>query len=174
MVKRLMFVWIALLAVLVVGCAPATTTSTTSTDLLMLPLVNVRTGETFTLASFAGKTVFVETMATWCSNCRAQLTNVGGAVAQLPADQYVFIALEVEANVTNDALRQYADNNGFGWTFAVATPEVLAAIVAQYGRTAITPPSTPHFIIRPDGTLPAQITTGIESTEQLIAQLRGV
>ncbi|KPK07150.1 MAG: hypothetical protein AMJ56_13680, partial [Anaerolineae bacterium SG8_19] len=35
-----------------------------------LTLTNARTGETFTLADFGGQTVFVEPMATWCSNCR--------------------------------------------------------------------------------------------------------
>jgi hypothetical protein len=30
-----------------------------------LPLTNAHTGETFTLANFAGKTVYIEPMATW-------------------------------------------------------------------------------------------------------------
>ncbi|HEX2907728.1 MAG TPA: hypothetical protein VHO69_12745 [Phototrophicaceae bacterium] len=32
-----------------------------------LPLVNARTGETFTFADLAGKVIFVEPMATWCT-----------------------------------------------------------------------------------------------------------
>ena len=38
-----------------------------------LPLTNARTGETFTFADFAGKTVFVEPMATWCTNVTTQV-----------------------------------------------------------------------------------------------------
>src|SRR5215475_4612241 len=41
-----------------------------------LPLVNARTGQAFTLADFAGKTVYVEPMATWCTNCRQQMGTI--------------------------------------------------------------------------------------------------
>ena len=43
------------------------------------------TDQTFTLADFAGKTVYVEPMATWCTNCRQQLGNVTEAKAELEA-----------------------------------------------------------------------------------------
>ena len=48
-----------------------------------LPLTNAQTGETFSLADFAGQTVYVEPMATWCANCRQQLGNVNEAKMQL-------------------------------------------------------------------------------------------
>ena len=34
--------------------------------------MDARTGQTFTLADLQGKTVYVEPMATWCTNCRQQ------------------------------------------------------------------------------------------------------
>lgn len=136
-----------------------------------LPLVNAATGETFTLADFAGRTVFVEPMATWCTNCRQQLGNVAAARAQVSADQVVFIALSVETNITAADLAEYAADNGFDWTFAVLTPELLEQLVLAFGRTISNPPSTPHFIIRPDGSA-TQLTTGIESSDQIVEQLR--
>ena len=54
-----------------------------SPDWTNLPLVNARTGDTFTLADFAGKTVFIEPMATWCPNCRAQQGYVREAMGSL-------------------------------------------------------------------------------------------
>ena len=54
--------------------------------------------------------------------------------------------------------------------FAVATPELLTALVEEFGRTITSPPSTPHFIIRPDGTT-TDLTTGIEAPEVLLAQI---
>lgn len=135
-----------------------------------LPLTNARTGETFTFADFADKTVFVEPMATWCTNCRQQLGNVSSVRTQVDANQFVFIALSVETNITADDLAQYAEDNGFDWLFAVLTPEMLGELAATFGRTITNPPSTPHFIIRPDGTT-TELTTGIESDSQIIEQL---
>lgn len=135
-----------------------------------LPLTNARTGETFTFADFAGKTVFVEPMATWCTNCRQQLGNVSSVRTQLDADQFVFIALSVETNITSADLAQYADDNGFDWLFAVLTPAMLGELTATFGRTITNPPSTPHFIIRPDSTTTG-LTTGIESGSQIVEQL---
>jgi thiol-disulfide isomerase/thioredoxin len=132
-----------------------------------LVLTNARTGETFTFADFAGKTVFVEPMATWCSNCRQQLGNVSAAKAQLNSDEVVFVALSVETNISDAELAQYADAAGFDWLFAVATPELLQGLVSTFDRTITNPPSTPHFIIRPDGSTTA-LVTGIEPPELLI------
>jgi len=135
-----------------------------------LPLTNARTGETFTFADFAGKTVFVEPMATWCANCRQQLSNLSSVYAQMDTDQFVFIALSVETNITANDLAQYADDNGFDWLFAVLTPQMLGELTATFGRTITNPPSTPHFIIRPDGTTTG-LATGIESGSQIVEQL---
>ncbi len=135
-----------------------------------LPLTNARTGESFTFADFAGQTVFVEPMATWCSNCRQQLGNVRSAREQL-GENVIFVALSVETNISSADLAAYADTNGFEWHFAVMTPELLAELVNTFGRTISNPPSTPHFVIRSDGTVSA-LSTGIESASEIVAQLQ--
>lgn len=135
-----------------------------------IALTNVRTGETFTLADFAGKTIFVEPMATWCTNCRRQLTNVSSARAQFD-DDVVFIALSVETNISNEDLKAYTESTGFDWVFAVATSELLQELVALYGQTITNPPSTPHFIIRPDGST-TDLVTGIEGVEEIVSQIQ--
>lgn len=134
------------------------------------PLVNARTGETFTLADFTGKTIFVEPMATWCTNCRRQLNNVKQARAGLNSDDIVFIALSLETNLDAATLAAYADNEGFDWLFAVMTPEILQEMAAEFGQIITSAPSTPHFIIRPDGTF-TELVTGIESPEAITSQL---
>lgn len=133
-------------------------------------LTDVRSGERFTLADFAGKRIFVETMATWCSNCRQQLNHVAQAKSQLSGDDVVFIALSVETNLAASDLAQYQQNQGFDWTFAVATPELLQMLADDFSRAILNPPSTPHFIIYPDGTI-GELVTGIEPAEQLLAAL---
>ena len=135
-----------------------------------MTLTDARTGESFTLADFAGKTVFVETMATWCPNCRQQLGNVKSAVAGADEMQTAFIAISVETTLAAETLAQYADDNGFGWTFAVATPEMVQALADTFGQTIANPPATPHFLILPDGSH-SDLATGFESGEQILANL---
>lgn len=134
-----------------------------------IALIDARSGSTFTLADFAGKTVFVEPFATWCSNCRQQLGNVQAAKAGLGED-VVFVALSVEPNIGADALARYADDAGFDWIFAAMPPELLQALAAQFGQTIANPPATPHFLIRPDGST-TDLVTGIESPDAIKAQI---
>lgn len=134
-----------------------------------IALIDARSGSSFTLADFAGKTVFVEPFATWCSNCRQQLGNVQAAKAALGED-VVFVVLSVEPNIGVDALARYADDAGFEMTFAAMPPELLQALAAQFGQTIANPPATPHFVIRPDGST-TELVTGIESPEAIMAQI---
>jgi len=138
-----------------------------------LALTNARTGEAFTLADFADKTIFVETMATWCTRCRQQLNNVRDAKQQFSGDDVVFVALSVETNIDDATLANYADGSVYDWLFAVSTPELLEQLAGEFGRAIIIPPSTPHFIIRPDGTH-TELTTGIDPAGQIVAQIKAV
>lgn len=135
-----------------------------------MALTDARTGATFTLADFVGKHVFVETMATWCPNCREQLGNVKSAAARADAAQTVFVAISVETDLPPATLAQYADDNDFPWTFAVATPAMVQALAETFGQTIANPPATPHFILLPDGSH-GDLVTGFESGDQLLVNL---
>ena len=135
-----------------------------------IELTDARTGETFTLASFSGKTVFVEPMATWCTNCRQQLGNVRQARTQF-GDDVVFIGLSLETNLASADLAQYQGDQGFDWTFAVMTPEMLQSLADTFGRSITSAPNTPHFIIRADGSY-TNLVTGIDSVDQLVALIQ--
>lgn len=138
---------------------------------MTLPLTNARTGETMTLADLKGKTVFVETMATWCPNCRTQLGNVKAAAAANSNPDVVFVAISVETDLAPEQLAQYADSNGFDWFFAVSSPELLVELVNAFGQTIANPPATPHFVIKADGTV-GQLVTGFENSDQILAGLQ--
>jgi thiol-disulfide isomerase/thioredoxin len=131
-----------------------------------LPLVNAHTNETFTLADFVGKTVLVEPMATWCPNCRRQLSSVANARRELGDENYVFVAISVGENIQSADLITYADNTGYDLIYAIATPEMMTELANTFGRAALTPPSTPHFIISPDGSM-SELFTGPKSTNDL-------
>jgi len=133
-------------------------------------LVDARTGDVFTLADFAGKTVFVEPMATWCTNCRGQLGRVAQARFDLDPEQHVFIALSLETGLSNERLANYADSLGFDWTFAVITPTLLGDLVDEFGRSIGSAPNTPHFVIRPDQTF-TDLSTGSKQPDQIVQEM---
>lgn len=141
-------------------------------DWATVELTNARTGETFTLADFAGKTVYVEPMATWCSNCMRQQRTVRDIVGNFSPDEYVFISLSVETNISGQQLADYADTNEFTWLFSVSTPELLQTLINVYGNTVSNPPSTPHFFLAPDGTA-SQLYSGYHDDAKLTEQLMG-
>lgn len=127
-------------------------------------------GSTLAIADFAGKTVFVETFATWCSNCRRQLGDTNEAAAQV-GDDVVFLVLSVEEDLDPAKLASYQADNGFeNVQFAVLSGEGLAAFNEQFGRSVLNAPSTPKFIVWPDGSL-SEMTTGFESPDEILAQL---
>ena len=68
-------------------------------------------------------------------------------------------------------LASYAQGNGFDWTYAVMSNELLAGLADEFGRSITSAPSTPHFIIHPDGTF-TELSTGIHSAEEIIAQIQ--
>lgn len=138
-----------------------------------LELVNANTNETFTLADFAGKTVFIEPMATWCTNCRGQQRRISEVINQLDPNEFVVMSLSVETHLTPGELASYSVNNGFDWTFAVASDELLTALVTEFGRSVSSPPSVPHFTISADGTV-GNFTTGSKSGEEFLSLVRSV
>ncbi len=137
---------------------------------LTMPLINANTSQTFTLSDFPNQTVYVELMATWCTNCRIQQGNVKTVREQLSQQDYVFISLSVEPKDTTPGLAQYTQQYSYPWTFAVAPTEMVAALVEQFGQSVTNPTATPHFLISPNGSV-SQLSTGINSTDQLTAEL---
>ena len=151
--------------------AAATQTPADAPAWLAAELTDACTGETFSLADFAGKAVYVEPMATWCINCKAQLERVREAAAQLPdaeKEDVVLVALSSEVDLPDEALAQYAAETGFPMIFAVMPADVLRAMVDDLGQEIAVPPATPHFTIAPDGTV-SEVMTGDSSPEELLA-----
>ena len=127
-------------------------------------------GVTFTLADCLGTPVLVELFATWCSNCRQQLPKTQEAAVTM-GDRAEVLALSVETDIDPGDVARYAEDNEFpDIRFAVISPELLAAFVEEFGHSAANPPSTPKIVIDAAG-VAGEMTTGQESTEDLVAQL---
>lgn len=138
-----------------------------------ITLTEVNSGEDLSVADLEGCPVIFEPMATWCINCFQQLTNVAGAVELLDPDTFAVVVVSVEVGLENDMLREYAEQSDFDFYFVVASAEMLRAIDAEFGRSALNPPATPHVYIAPDGTF-SDLHTGGESPEDIVEQVEAL
>ncbi len=111
-------------------------------------LIDVRSGESFTLNDFKGKVVLVETLAMWCPSCKRQQIQVKALHEALGMDEdLVSIGLDIDPNENAADLKAYTESNGFDWIYAVAPAEVAREIGMLYGDQFLNPPSTPILVI---------------------------
>ena len=84
------------------------------------------------------------------------------------------LALSVETSLDPTQLTTYAEDNGFtDVRFGVLDAEALATLSDRFGNSVLNPPSTPKFLVSPDGTVGA-MTTGPESPDELLAAVDAV
>jgi thiol-disulfide isomerase/thioredoxin len=140
-------------------------------------LIDVRSGQTFTLAGQQGKVILVETMAIWCSNCLRQQQEVKALHEALgERDDLLTVVLDIDANEDAASLVAYAERHGFDWTYAVAPRDVAREIGQLYGDQFLNPPSTPMLIVDRHGEvhlLPFGRKTATDLQEALAPFLNG-
>ena len=150
--------------------AAASTADESLPSWMTLPLTDACSGTSFTLTDLAGKTLYIEQMATWCNNCHGQLTRAKEAVAGLsPTDQenVVLIALSSEVDLPSADLANYVQKNDFPYISAVMPADYLRAMAEDLGREVAVPPAMPFVIVAPDGTISDLFTGGATSDELL-------
>jgi thiol-disulfide isomerase/thioredoxin len=147
---------------------PNETNEPAADPLLAVELVDVRSGETFTLAELAADMpVLLETMAIWCTTCLSQQREV---VRAHDLGDFHSVGIDVDPNERAPDLAAYADREGFDWRFAVADRELAGLLTERFGFEVTNPPSTPTFVIS-DGTIRALEFGHVRSAEELIQEL---
>jgi cytochrome oxidase Cu insertion factor (SCO1/SenC/PrrC family) len=135
-------------------------------------LTDVQTGETFTMNDYAGKVVLVETMAMWCPNCLFQANEVRKMHKLLDnPDDVVSISLDVDVNEDEASLKDYTNEFGFEWTFAIAPLEVARALGNLYSAQYLNPPLSPMLLIDRNGDV-HQLEYGQKNAEKLLASVK--
>jgi len=132
-------------------------------------LTDVSTGAQFRIADLAasGKVVFLEPMAIWCANCRAQQQEAVAALQQLDADAVEWIGIDVESSETSDALARYRDQNGFPFRYVVADTTLARSLAAEFGDVVLSPPSVNIIVLGTDGRVTHLL--GHHSPDELVA-----
>lgn len=160
------------------GSAPSPASSSPAAGLkLQQPwatasVTNVATGEQFRIADLvaSGKVVFIETMAIWCSNCRAQQQDAVLAFEQLDPARVEWVGIDVESFETAEALARYREQNGFPFTYVIADTGLARALVDDFGEVVLSPPSVNTIVIGTDGRV-TQLS-GHRSRDELVALAR--
>jgi thiol-disulfide isomerase/thioredoxin len=177
-VKRMVVVALGI-ALVLAACSPASNGNdapdpepdgrSDAGQLLEHELVDVRTGESFTLGELAAeKPVLIETMAIWCTTCLRQQREV---VEAHEAVEFHSVGINVDPNERADDLAEYADRQGFDWRFAMADATLVQELTDRYGFGVTNPPSTPTFIISTDGQIRALEFGRVRSADELVAEL---
>jgi len=135
-------------------------------------LTDVASGATFRIADLAGKVIFIETMAIWCTNCRAQQADAWRAIQELDDPNIAYVVLDTEASESAAELAAYERKRGWdAFTYAISPTEVSRALAAEFGDFVLNAPSTPIIVIGTDGTV-TLTDFGHKSTDDLIALAR--
>ena len=131
-------------------------------------LIDVRTNERFRIVDLvaAGRVVFLEPMAVWCSKCRAQQERAVEAIARLDPELVTWIGLDVETAESAEQLARYSTDAGFDFTYVIADREVSRALADEFGDVVLNPPATNVIVIEPSG----EVThaTGGHSADELV------
>ena len=131
-------------------------------------LTDARTGQTFSVTSFKGKVILVETIAVWCSKCLTQQRQVAALHETLgERDDFVSIGLDIDPNENVAQLKNYVETNGFNWLYAISPLDVSREISSLYGDQFLNPPSTPIVVIDRHG-IAHPTSFGIKSVEDLL------
>lgn len=136
-------------------------------------LTNVRTGKPFRIADFSasGKVVFIETMAIWCTSCRAQQYEAVAAFERMDPSKVEWVAIDVERDESPAALAAYSVSNGFPFTYVVADVNLARALADAFGDVVLSPPSGNVIVIGTDGRI-TQTQRGHKNADELVALAR--
>lgn len=169
---RLSKVGIGLFILLLTACSfgnVAGSSPETNDALLDHELVDVVSGETFTLRELAvDRPVLLETMAIWCTTCFRQQVEVVRAHQKA---EFHSVGIDVDPNERPEDLARYAEESGFEWRFVKADAELVKLLTEAYGSAVTNPPSTPTFVVATDGRIRALPFGKVRSAGELIEEL---
>jgi cytochrome oxidase Cu insertion factor (SCO1/SenC/PrrC family) len=153
------------------GASAADNTEATATpewfDWQNMELTDVATGETFAVNDYAGKVVLLETMAVWCPNCIVQQNEIRKLHESLGnPDDFVSISLDVDLNEDEQMLKEYVEEWGFEWHFAVSPLLVSRGLGNLYSAQYLNPPLAPMMIIDRDGSI-EHLPYGVKKLDEL-------
>ncbi len=128
-------------------------------------VVDVLTGESYSIADFAGTPVLIESFAVWCPTCTRQQRETKELHEDV-GDDIISVAWNTDANEDAARVKSHAESNGFDWRYSVAPAELTQTLIDEFGIGIITAPSVPMILVCPDQTY-RKLPNGVKSPEDL-------
>ena len=154
------------------GSAQAATT-TPPAVWLQTELTDVNSGETFTLADFAGTPILLESFAVWCPVCLSQQLQIEG----LHSTPISFVSVSVDTDPHESAAEVvcHTPHHGFAdydhWHYAVAPVALTRALVSAFGPVVASVPSAPVILICADQSA-RLLRSGVKRVAELEQELQ--
>ena len=98
--------------------------------------------------------------------CRRQLSETTKLLEL--TDDVIVVALDIDANEDEAAVRAHIERNGFKGYFAISPPELTSALVDEYGTFIITPPLSPKILVDAGQSEAQVLERGVKSAEDLL------
>lgn len=158
------------------GCAgPAPTVQAPSEDNIATPawmdieLIDVATGQKFSISDFKGRTILLESFAVWCPICLAQQKEIK-KLLETKGEAIVHISLDTDPNEDAARVKEHIENNDLGWYFAVSPQELTNALIDEFGLRVVSAPTAPVVLICPDQSA-RFLGSGVKSADKLLAEI---
>ncbi len=134
---------------------------------LTVPMVDAKTGESFTVNDLAGKVVLVEGMATWCPSCWSQGRELKKLYEMLgTGSDLVIISLDLDTNEDAQALIDYSNVDNFEWQFVTSTLPMYHDLGNRYGALYLDPTLGPFLLVDRKGQV-TNIELGLKTADEL-------
>ncbi len=134
-----------------------------------IALDDVKTGETFTISGFSGKSVLLETFAVWCPTCKRQQDEIQKLHEEL-GDSVVSVSVDVDPNEDESKVLEHLDRYGYDWRYAVADNEFTQDLINDFGINVVNAPSAPVIMVCENGDT-RLLDFGVKTSDELKSDL---
>jgi hypothetical protein len=107
-------------------------------------LIDVVSGEEFSVKDFEGQTVLLESFAVWCPTCLKQQKEMK------KVEGVVHISIDTDPNEDEVLVKEHTIENDLNWYFAVSPIEVTKSLIEDFGVSVVNAPSAPVILVCPD------------------------
>jgi thiol-disulfide isomerase/thioredoxin len=114
------------------------------------------------LQAYRGSVVVMDLFAIWCGPCADQMEHLNNLRAHYPRSQVVILSIDIEAQETEQEIRDYMNLHHATWFFAKDTDNVNE----RYGTGSI-----PHLVIIDTEGYKVWEHSGVTDMETLAAQI---
>jgi hypothetical protein len=127
-----------------------------------MPFRDALSGETHTIDDYSGRPVIIQTFTITCPICTRQQQEIISLRKELGIDAFTYVALDIDPDEQEEAIRGHVLRNGFTGTYAASPVPLSRALLNQFGPEIISPASAPIILVCRDGSsvkLPPGIKT---------------